>query len=201
MARPAKGTKRKAAGAEADATQAQPSPNQKKLPVRAKDDDVAPESEVSAKLVAKPTLKVFDDDDDDDEEDLVPVSATAPSAIEKPAPPPQPVDDDESDDDDDAAPEAVSTQRTASVVKQSTQAAQKAAQEYVPTHFSISCRLQRASFLTVTQASCSAETQTPTAGCPLQAAGRRAQKSRGGRRDVRRCSTAPRGSHRQEAGE
>ena len=147
MARSVKGTKRKATGSDVDATQAQPSPSQTKLPVRAKDDDEAPESEVSANLVAKPTLKVFDDDDD--EEDLVPVPATVPSAIEKPAPPPQPVDDDESDDDDDAAPEAVSTQRTASVVKQSTQAAQKAAQEYVPTifFFSYPSRPQKASFL------------------------------------------------------
>lgn len=91
-----------------------------KLPVREKEDE--------ADTPTKGTLKVFGDEGEDElKAPIKPSSntASASAAIEKAEV------EDEEEDSDDEAPEAVSTAKAAVDIKKSTQAAQKAAQEYV----------------------------------------------------------------------
>lgn len=89
------------------------------LPVRAKDDE--PLDKLPA---AKGNLTVFGDDSDGD----VDVPAQVTSNVTQSQAEPE-VDESEEESDDDEAPEAVSTQAAASLAKQSTQAAQKKAQQ------------------------------------------------------------------------
>ncbi|KEY69642.1 hypothetical protein S7711_07682 [Stachybotrys chartarum IBT 7711] len=94
----------------------------KKLPVRAKDEDATGEQATVSKQAEKGSLKVFGDDDS--EEPINSVSAASVSSA--------PVGDkalEEDEESDDDAPEAVSTQKVASQIKQSANEAQKAAQE------------------------------------------------------------------------
>lgn len=95
-------------------------PKRQKLPVRSKDDESPAQT-----AAGKGTLITFDDNGKADKTLRV-AAATRKSA----APKGQEVEASE-DSDDDAAPEAVSTAKAASDIKKSTQAAQKAAREYV----------------------------------------------------------------------
>jgi hypothetical protein len=100
---------------------------QKKLPVRAKDDEGEEDSEsavkTSVEAQAAGTLKVFGDEDEDE----VPQRSLNGAAKAETAAEAAGQSDDDSDDD--AAPEVVSTQQAASQAKNSNLAAQKAAQE------------------------------------------------------------------------
>lgn len=116
---PSKSRKRKSADdlvIEAGAMNMGDSKRRRNLPVRAK------EGETSAKPAPSGNLRVFTDEDDG--EAVIPT----PSPVAPPKPV-APADDVEEEDSDDDAPEAVSTTRAASAVKESAQAAQKAAQE------------------------------------------------------------------------
>lgn len=94
------------------------------LPVRAKDD----EAELNPPS-GTGNITVFDDDDDDNDDEGAHVPAAVLPVPVAAGPSDEDDDSEMEDSDDDEAPEALSTQAAASVAKQSSLTAQRAAQE------------------------------------------------------------------------
>ena len=109
-----------------------------KLPVRAKDDELPSspnpneESPVSKRLLASTKSQVISFDDEEEDRKMQKAAAQPKSASKssksKKVVQEEPEEPEDEDDDDDA-PEAVSTQKVANEVKQSSLAAQKKVQE------------------------------------------------------------------------
>lgn len=134
---------------EANTPEVTPSKSTEKLPLRGKgskaskvsdETQAAEPSSATPTKTAKNNKTVFNDDDD---------NVSAPVVTKKPAPAPAEPEQD-SEDSDDEAPEAVSTVKAATEVKETAKASKKAAQEYVLLYCSITSEALHVPRLTTT---------------------------------------------------